>query len=100
MCGIDIYNRKNRHITIGTIKEKKLSLDIYQISAQDLLEELLNGFREGQFSTSITSKQKLSLLNMLRRNRPEFAIGEEPLSKIKDHYIDVRFDYETISKNY
>ncbi|MBW0548002.1 hypothetical protein O181_087717 [Austropuccinia psidii MF-1] len=35
MYGICIYNIKNRHITIGTNKEKKFSLDIYQISAQD-----------------------------------------------------------------
>ncbi|MBW0571012.1 hypothetical protein O181_110727, partial [Austropuccinia psidii MF-1] len=46
--GIDIYNSKNRHITIGTNKEKKFSLDIYQVSAKDLLEELLNEFREGK----------------------------------------------------
>ncbi|MBW0533110.1 hypothetical protein O181_072825 [Austropuccinia psidii MF-1] len=41
MCGIDIYNSKSRQITIVTNKEKKFSLDIYQISAQDPLEELL-----------------------------------------------------------
>ncbi|MBW0484627.1 hypothetical protein O181_024342 [Austropuccinia psidii MF-1] len=35
MYGIDIYNSKNRKITIGSNKEKKFSLDIYQISAQD-----------------------------------------------------------------
>ncbi|MBW0482530.1 hypothetical protein O181_022245 [Austropuccinia psidii MF-1] len=80
--GIDIYNSKNRHITIDTNKEKKFSLDIYQISAQYHLAELLNEFREGQFSTTLTSKQKLSLLNMLRKNRPAFSIGEEPLGKI------------------
>ncbi|MBW0540728.1 hypothetical protein O181_080443 [Austropuccinia psidii MF-1] len=28
MCGIDIYNSKNRHITIGTNKEKKFLFDI------------------------------------------------------------------------
>ncbi|MBW0582661.1 hypothetical protein O181_122376 [Austropuccinia psidii MF-1] len=28
--GIDIYNSKNRHITIGTNKERKFSLDIYK----------------------------------------------------------------------
>ncbi|MBW0581200.1 hypothetical protein O181_120915 [Austropuccinia psidii MF-1] len=60
MYGIDIYNSKNRHITIGTNKEKKFSLDIYQISTHDPVEELLNEFREGQFSTNLTSKQKLS----------------------------------------
>ncbi|MBW0544607.1 hypothetical protein O181_084322 [Austropuccinia psidii MF-1] len=38
MYCIDIYNSKNRYITIGTNKEKKFSLDIYQISAQDPLE--------------------------------------------------------------
>ncbi|MBW0592800.1 hypothetical protein O181_132515, partial [Austropuccinia psidii MF-1] len=74
MYGIDIYNSKNRHITIGTNKEKKFSLDIYQISSQDPLEELLNEFREGQFSTTLTSKQKLSLMKMLRKNKPEFDI--------------------------
>ncbi|MBW0519417.1 hypothetical protein O181_059132 [Austropuccinia psidii MF-1] len=87
--GIDIYNSKNRHITIGTNKEKKFSLDIYQISSQDPLEELLNEFREGLFSTTLTSKQKLSLLKMLRTKRPAFAIGEEPLGKIKGHDIEL-----------
>ncbi|MBW0490447.1 hypothetical protein O181_030162 [Austropuccinia psidii MF-1] len=77
MYGIDIYNSKNRHITIVTNKEKKFPLDIYHISSQDPLEELLNDFREGQFSTTLTSKQKLSLLKMLRKNRPAFAIREE-----------------------
>ncbi|MBW0532284.1 hypothetical protein O181_071999 [Austropuccinia psidii MF-1] len=94
MYGIYIYNSKNRHITIGTNKEKKFSLDIYQISAQDPLEELLNEFREGQFSTTLTSKQKLSLLKMLRKNRPAFAIGEEPLGKIRGHDIEIYLDVE------
>ncbi|MBW0575743.1 hypothetical protein O181_115458 [Austropuccinia psidii MF-1] len=74
---IDIYNSKNRHITIGTNKEKNFSLDIYQISTHDPLEELLDEFREGQFRTTLTSKQKLRLLKMLRKNRLAFAIGEE-----------------------
>ncbi|MBW0558278.1 hypothetical protein O181_097993 [Austropuccinia psidii MF-1] len=94
MYGIDIYNSKNRHITIGTNKEKKLTLDIYQISAQDPLEELLNEFREGQFSTSLTSKQKLSLLKMPRKKRPVFAIGEEPLGNIRGHDIELYLDVE------
>ncbi|MBW0488525.1 hypothetical protein O181_028240 [Austropuccinia psidii MF-1] len=94
MYGIDIYNSKNRHITIGTNKEKKFSLDIYQISVQDPLEELLNEFREGQFGTTLTSKQKLSLLKMLRKNRPEFAIGEEPLGKFRGHDIELYLDVE------
>ncbi|MBW0569238.1 hypothetical protein O181_108953, partial [Austropuccinia psidii MF-1] len=94
MYGIDTYNSKNRHITIGTNKEKKFPLDIYQISTHDPLEELLNEFREGQFSTTLTSKQKLSLLKMLRKNRPAFAIGEEPLGKIKGHDIEPYLDVE------
>ncbi|MBW0587270.1 hypothetical protein O181_126985 [Austropuccinia psidii MF-1] len=81
MYGINIQNSKNRNITIGTNMEKKFSLDIYQFSTHDPLEELLNEFREGQFSTPLTSKQKLSLLKMLRKNGPAFSIGEEPLSK-------------------
>ncbi|MBW0575784.1 hypothetical protein O181_115499 [Austropuccinia psidii MF-1] len=92
MYGIDIYNSKNRHITICTNKEKKFSLDIYQISTHDPLEELLDVFREGQVSTTLTSKQKLSLLKMLRKNRPAFAIIEEPLGKIKGHDIELYLD--------
>ncbi|MBW0460536.1 hypothetical protein O181_000251 [Austropuccinia psidii MF-1] len=94
MYGIDIYNSKNSPITIGTNKEKKFSLDIYQISAQDPLEELLNELREGQFSTTLTSKQRLSLLKMLRKNRPAFSIGEEPLAKIRGHDIEINLDVE------
>ncbi|MBW0516743.1 hypothetical protein O181_056458 [Austropuccinia psidii MF-1] len=78
MYGIDVDNSKNRHIPIGTNKEKKFTLDIYQISAQDPLEELLNEFREGQLSTTLTSKQKLGLMKIVGKNRPEFSIGEEP----------------------
>ncbi|MBW0475867.1 hypothetical protein O181_015582 [Austropuccinia psidii MF-1] len=94
MYGIDICNITNRNITIGTNKEKKVSLDIYQISAQDPLEELLNEFREGQLSTTLTSKQKLSFLKMLRKNRPAFFIGEEPLGKIRGHDIEIYLDVE------
>ncbi|MBW0544427.1 hypothetical protein O181_084142 [Austropuccinia psidii MF-1] len=90
--GIDIYNSKNRHIPIGTKKEKKFSLDIYQTPTHEPLEELLNEFREGQFSTSLTSKQKLNLLKMLRRNRTEFANGEEPIGKIRGHDIELYLD--------
>ncbi|MBW0533800.1 hypothetical protein O181_073515 [Austropuccinia psidii MF-1] len=97
MYGIDIYNIRNRNITIGTNKEKKFALDIYQISSQDPIEELLNEFREGQFSTTLTSKQKLSLLKILRKNRPAFAVGEERLCKIRVHdrelYLDVERPY-------
>ncbi|MBW0525183.1 hypothetical protein O181_064898 [Austropuccinia psidii MF-1] len=35
--GIDIYNSKNGNITIGTNKEKKISLNIYHISSHDPL---------------------------------------------------------------
>ncbi|MBW0471252.1 hypothetical protein O181_010967 [Austropuccinia psidii MF-1] len=84
---------KNRNITIGT-NNKKFSLDIYQISTHDPLEELLNEFREGQFSTNLTSKQKLSLLKILRKNRPAFSIGEEPLGKIRGHDIESYLDVE------
>ncbi|MBW0508369.1 hypothetical protein O181_048084 [Austropuccinia psidii MF-1] len=94
MYGINIYNSKNRHITIGANKEKKFSLDIYQISTHDPLEEFLNELREVRFSTTFTSKQNLSLLKMLRKNRPEFAIGEEPLGKIRDHDIELYLDVE------
>ncbi|MBW0588238.1 hypothetical protein O181_127953 [Austropuccinia psidii MF-1] len=94
MYGIDTYNSKNRNITIGTNKENKCSLEIYQISAQDPLEELLNESSEGQFSTTLTSKQKLSLLKILRKNRPAFSIGEETSGKIRGPDIELYLDAE------
>ncbi|MBW0467828.1 hypothetical protein O181_007543 [Austropuccinia psidii MF-1] len=94
MYCIDIYNNKSRHHTIGTNKEKKFSLDIYQVSAQDPLKQLLNEVREGLFRTTLTSKQKLSLLKMLRMNRPAFSIGEEPLGKIRGHDIELYLNLE------
>ncbi|MBW0496908.1 hypothetical protein O181_036623 [Austropuccinia psidii MF-1] len=94
MYGIHLYNSESRHFPIGTTKEKKLSLEIYQISTHDPLEELLNQFREGQLSTTLTSKQKLSLLKMLRRNRQAFAIGEGSLGIIRHHDIELYLNVE------
>ncbi|MBW0502386.1 hypothetical protein O181_042101 [Austropuccinia psidii MF-1] len=94
MYGIEIYNSKNRQITIGTNKEKKFSLHIYQFFNKDPLEELSNEFKEGKFSFNLTSKQKLSLLIFLRKNRQAFAICEEPLGKIRGHDIELYLDVE------
>ncbi|MBW0580720.1 hypothetical protein O181_120435 [Austropuccinia psidii MF-1] len=64
------------------------------MSTHDPLEELPNEIGEGQFSTNLTSKEKLNLLKMLGKNRPEFAIGEEPLGKIKGHDIELYLHVE------
>ncbi|MBW0480024.1 hypothetical protein O181_019739 [Austropuccinia psidii MF-1] len=64
------------------------------MSTQNCLEELLNEFREGQFSTSLTSKQEAYFSENAEENRPEFAIGEEPLGKIRGHYIELYSDVE------
>ncbi|MBW0555721.1 hypothetical protein O181_095436 [Austropuccinia psidii MF-1] len=71
------------------IKEKKLSLDIYQFSNQDPLEELLNEVKEGKFSSNLTSKPNLSLAEILRKTRPVL-----PLGKIKGHDIGLYIDEE------
>ncbi|MBW0542279.1 hypothetical protein O181_081994 [Austropuccinia psidii MF-1] len=89
---LNIYNSKNRHITIGTNKEKKVSLYIYQMSNQDPLEEFLNEFKEGHISANLSSKQILSVLKILRKNRPAFSIGEETLGKIRGHNIELYLD--------
>ncbi|MBW0491744.1 hypothetical protein O181_031459 [Austropuccinia psidii MF-1] len=94
MYGIDIYNSKNRSIVIGTNKEKKSSLYIYKLCNQEPPEELLNEFKEGKFSFNLTGKQKLCLIRILRKNRPEFAIGEEPLGKIRVHAIELYLNEE------
>ncbi|MBW0491455.1 hypothetical protein O181_031170 [Austropuccinia psidii MF-1] len=89
MYGIDIYKSKNRHICIGTKNAERFSLDILQLSNQDLLEELINDLKEGTLSTNLTSKQKFSLFELLRKNRPAFCIGEESLAKIIGHDIEL-----------
>ncbi|MBW0508408.1 hypothetical protein O181_048123 [Austropuccinia psidii MF-1] len=94
MYVIEIYNSKNRNITIVKNKKKKFLLDIYQMSNQDPLGELLNEFKEGQLSSNLTSKQKFSLLKILRKNRPVFAIGEDRLGKIRGHDIELSLDVE------
>ncbi|MBW0542435.1 hypothetical protein O181_082150 [Austropuccinia psidii MF-1] len=42
----------------------------------------------------MTSKQKLSLLKPLRNNRPSFSIGDEPLGKLRVHYIELYLNVE------
>ncbi|MBW0481561.1 hypothetical protein O181_021276 [Austropuccinia psidii MF-1] len=64
------------------------------MSNYDPIEEFLNEFREGQFSTNLTKEQKLSLLKILRKNRPEFSIGEEPLFKMRGHDIELYINVE------
>ncbi|MBW0473888.1 hypothetical protein O181_013603 [Austropuccinia psidii MF-1] len=82
------------HITMGTNKEKKLSLDIYQLTNQDYLEKLQNKFKEGKFSSKPTSKKKFVLIKILRKNRPAFFIREEALGNIRCNEIELNLDLE------
>ncbi|MBW0471478.1 hypothetical protein O181_011193 [Austropuccinia psidii MF-1] len=68
---------------LGTDYQRIYGIDIYN-----------SKIREGQFRTTLTSKQKLSLLKILRKNRPAFSIVEEPLGKIKGHDIELYLDVE------
>ncbi|MBW0464343.1 hypothetical protein O181_004058 [Austropuccinia psidii MF-1] len=67
------------------------------MSDQDPLAEFINDLKEGQFSANLTTKTKLGLLKILRKNRQTFAIHEEPLGKIRGHdielYLDVKRPY-------
>ncbi|MBW0475295.1 hypothetical protein O181_015010 [Austropuccinia psidii MF-1] len=63
------------------------------MSNQEPLEELINEFQEGEFSASLTSERKLSLLKILRKNRPAFVIGK-PFEKIRGHDIELYLDVE------
>ncbi|MBW0482468.1 hypothetical protein O181_022183 [Austropuccinia psidii MF-1] len=92
--GIDIYNSKKRHIKIDINKEKEFSLDRYQLSSQDPLEELLNKFKEVEFIYNISGEQKLSLIKTFRKDRPAFLIGEEALGKIIVYDIELYLEGE------
>ncbi|MBW0541802.1 hypothetical protein O181_081517 [Austropuccinia psidii MF-1] len=72
---------------LGTNYQRMYGIDIY-------IKESLNEFKEGLFSANLTSKHKLSLLKILRKNRSAFAIGEEPLAKIGGHDIELYLDVE------
>ncbi|MBW0491468.1 hypothetical protein O181_031183 [Austropuccinia psidii MF-1] len=50
--------------------------------------------KRGPLSTTLTSKQKPILLKMLRKNRPAFEIGEEPLGKTSGYDIEIYLDVE------
>ncbi|MBW0479901.1 hypothetical protein O181_019616 [Austropuccinia psidii MF-1] len=106
MYGIDNYNSNNRHITIGASKENKFSLDVYQISAQDPLEELLNEFREGQFRTTLTRNIKghdIELYLDMERpyppmlRRPPYPPSLETRKEIEKH-INELLDMDVIRK--
>ncbi|MBW0524180.1 hypothetical protein O181_063895 [Austropuccinia psidii MF-1] len=77
-------------LLLGKDYKRMYGIDIYN----NPFEELRNEFREGQISTTLTSKQKLTLLKILRKNRPSFAIGEEPLGKIGGHDVELYMEVE------
>ncbi|MBW0555314.1 hypothetical protein O181_095029 [Austropuccinia psidii MF-1] len=85
-----LYDAHIQGFLLGTDYQRMYGI----ISSQDPLEDLLKEFGDGQFGTTLTSKQKLSLLKILSKNRPAFANGEEPLGKIKGHDIELYLDLE------
>ncbi|MBW0516277.1 hypothetical protein O181_055992 [Austropuccinia psidii MF-1] len=60
----------------------------------------MNRERDSLALPSPINRKKLSLLKMLRKNRPAFAISEEPLGKLRGHdiepYLDVERPYPTM----
>ncbi|MBW0511415.1 hypothetical protein O181_051130 [Austropuccinia psidii MF-1] len=68
-------------LLLGTDYQRMYGIGIYNSKkgTHEPLEELLNEVEVGQYSTTLTNKQSLSLLKMLRKNRPAYVIGEEPL---------------------
>ncbi|MBW0476769.1 hypothetical protein O181_016484, partial [Austropuccinia psidii MF-1] len=67
-----------------------LGTDYQRIYCIDIYNERAN-------SVPASPVKKLSLLKILRKNRPEFAIGEEPLVEIKGHDIEL---YLNLSRPY
>ncbi|MBW0473823.1 hypothetical protein O181_013538 [Austropuccinia psidii MF-1] len=79
-----------QELLLGADYQRMYGIETYN----NPLEELLNEFQEGKFRSNLTSKQKLSLLNILRKNRQASSIGEEPLRKIRGHDIELYLDAE------
>ncbi|MBW0544332.1 hypothetical protein O181_084047 [Austropuccinia psidii MF-1] len=86
---IDIFNSKNRHLTIGENKDKKFHFEINNMTNENILKYLLENLKESQYGTQLTSKMKLNLLKILRKDKETFEIGDEPLGKIKQHEIEL-----------
>ncbi|MBW0463643.1 hypothetical protein O181_003358 [Austropuccinia psidii MF-1] len=86
---MEICNSKNRYITIGKNKDKKFSFDINHLKTDSILKYLLEDFKGTQYRTQLTSKMKLKLAKILGKNREAFAIGDEPLGKIKGNDIEL-----------
>ncbi|MBW0499888.1 hypothetical protein O181_039603 [Austropuccinia psidii MF-1] len=85
---IIIHHRK------GNIRLNPEFVVLEDAHIQDPLEELINELKGGKSSAKLTSKQKLSLPKTFRENIPDFAIGEEPLGKMRGHNIELYLDVE------
>ncbi|MBW0575028.1 hypothetical protein O181_114743 [Austropuccinia psidii MF-1] len=102
ICGIDIDNSKNRNFTIGTNKEKKFSLDTYQISSQDPLGELLNDSERAKplgmikgYDIELYLDVEITYPPMLRR--PPYPASLETGRQIEKH-INELLDMDVIRK--
>ncbi|MBW0496697.1 hypothetical protein O181_036412 [Austropuccinia psidii MF-1] len=72
---------------LGTDYQRMYGIDICNIEKRHNTIERAN-------SVPASPVKKLSLLKMLRKNIPAFAIAEEPLGKIRGHYIELYLDVE------
>ncbi|MBW0513160.1 hypothetical protein O181_052875 [Austropuccinia psidii MF-1] len=91
--GTNFKSASGKMISIGTIIKEiiiphregniKLNLDFVLLEDAHIQGFLLR-----------TEYQKLSLLKILRKNRPAFAIGVKSLGKIRGHDIELYLDFE------
>ncbi|MBW0518868.1 hypothetical protein O181_058583 [Austropuccinia psidii MF-1] len=64
-----------------------------------IFKDLLKDLKEPQYVTTLTSKMKLKLAAIFRKNRKSFAIGDDPLEKIRGNHIKPYLDVERIYPN-
>ncbi|MBW0581232.1 hypothetical protein O181_120947 [Austropuccinia psidii MF-1] len=100
--GIDINNNKNRYLTIGENKRQKFSfsnmckqISIISSKKDTYKEEFVaNKLVEAQINSSLSTKMRHELIDVLYTYNNAFASDNETLGAIKGHEVDITLNID------
>ncbi|MBW0499031.1 hypothetical protein O181_038746 [Austropuccinia psidii MF-1] len=81
-------------ISLQEKKRKKFFLDINLITNDKILRNLLEDLLEEKYRRQLTSKMELNLVEILRKHRESFSLGDETLGNTEGHDIEQYLDVE------
>ncbi|MBW0507210.1 hypothetical protein O181_046925 [Austropuccinia psidii MF-1] len=100
--GIDINNHKDRYFTIGENKRQKFAfsnmckqISIISSKKDTYKEEFVaNQLVEAQINSSLSTKMRHELIDVLYTYKNAFASDNEPLGAIKGHEVDITLNID------